>query len=422
MRLHLDTGSSDLWVNTASSRLCKSDGSPCTRSGTYSANKSSSYKYVNSNFQIQYADNSGAQGDFVTDTFKIGDSSIDAFQFAVGYKSSSNESVLGIGYPSNEASVTARNPTTYPNLPYALQSAGVIKSPSYSLWLNDLDASTGTILFGGVNTAKFQGELGTLPIQSYQDQSSPTEFNIALTALDVNDGSKTTKLASGGAFPVLLDSGSSLCYVPDTIFQGLINALNAEFDGSSAFVDCALRTGSGYVDFTFSSPKIRVPMNEIVLALSDFEGGSSADKADKLTKRTMKTGAQACVLGVSPSGGSSNILGDTFLRSAYVVYDLENNQISLAQTNFNSTDDNIMEIKAGSGGVPSASGVSNVATATGTQSGLGKIGTPTVTGTSTRTGAAVSSTSKASAATKGPIPMKYMAAAGVAGAMAILGH
>jgi hypothetical protein len=38
------------------------------------------------------------------------------------------------------------------------------------------------------------------------------------------------------------------------------------------------------------------------------------------------------------------LLGDTFLRSAYVVYDLDNNEIAMAQANLNSTDTNVQEL------------------------------------------------------------------------------
>ncbi|KAL2157011.1 hypothetical protein VTH06DRAFT_8327, partial [Thermothelomyces fergusii] len=40
VRLHLDTGSSDLWVNTPDSELCSSGNNPCAYAGTYSANSS----------------------------------------------------------------------------------------------------------------------------------------------------------------------------------------------------------------------------------------------------------------------------------------------------------------------------------------------------------------------------------------------
>jgi hypothetical protein len=61
--------------------------------------------------------------------------------------------------------------------------------------------------------------------------------------------------------------------------------------------------------------------------------------------------------GISDAAGSTSVLGDTFLRSAYVVYDLQNNQISIAQTDFNATSSNVVEITAG--GVPGASMVAS---------------------------------------------------------------
>jgi hypothetical protein len=63
--------------------------------------------------------------------------------------------------------------------------------------------------------------------------------------------------------------------------------------------------------------------------------------------------------GISDAGGSTSVLGDTFLRSAYVVYDLANNEISLAPTNFNSTQTSVSAIASGTAGVPSASAVPN---------------------------------------------------------------
>ena len=59
---------------------------------------------------------------------------------------------------------------------------GMIQSNAYSLWLNDLDANTGNILFGGIDTEKYMGSLQTLPIQN---DGAPyfSEFIITLTGL-----------------------------------------------------------------------------------------------------------------------------------------------------------------------------------------------------------------------------------------------
>jgi hypothetical protein len=70
---------------------------------------------------------------------------------------------------------------------------------------------------------------------------------------------------------------------------------------------------------------------------------------------------------VNDSSGSI-ILGDSFLRSAYVVYDLENNEIAIGQTVFNATSSNIKVIPPGTGlpGVSSAATqIAPTTTATG---------------------------------------------------------
>lgn len=90
LRLTIDTGSSDLWCNSATSRLCSSRSDPCDVSGTYSANSSSTYKLISDDFNISYVDGSAAIGDYVSDTLRIGGATLKDFQFGVGYSSSSD--------------------------------------------------------------------------------------------------------------------------------------------------------------------------------------------------------------------------------------------------------------------------------------------------------------------------------------------
>jgi len=87
---------------------------------------------------------------------------------------------------------------------------------------------------------------------------------------------------------------------------------------------------------TLTSPTISVDLPELVIVWVEEKG------------------KRVCIFGIAPSGNHQPIFGATFLRSAYVVYDLSNNEISFAQTNFNSTSDNILEITSGPDGVPNA--------------------------------------------------------------------
>ena len=261
LRLHLDTGSSDLWANSPISVLCRGRNNDCSVSGTYNANSSSTYSYVNSVFNISYVDGSGASGDYATDTLTFGGERLDGLQFGVGYRSTSPEGILGIGYMSNEVQVNRAGGETYPNLPQLLVNKGIIRSNAYSLWLNDLDANTGSILFGGIDTQKYHGTLSRLPI--IQEFGEYREFIIALTGLKSNG----TDFGAGARIPVLLDSGSSLMYLPDSIVSTIYRKYNAQYDENqgAAFVDCSLAQSTETLDFTFSSPTISVPMNELVV-------------------------------------------------------------------------------------------------------------------------------------------------------------
>jgi len=388
-RLHIDTGSSDLWVNVATSAQCEDTQKyDCAISGTYAPNSSSTYEYVNSLFNISYVDGSGSSGDYVTDVFRIGGASLQNQQLGVGYVSSSEEGILGIGYPTNEAILQySRQP--YVNVPQHMMQSGLINTNAYSLWLNDLDASKGSILFGGVNTEKYTGSLQTLPIIA--EQGVYAEFIIALTGVGYNG--QENSIASNLNTAALLDSGSSLMYLPNDVTASIYRMTGAKYnqDYGAAFIDCNMRYNDTTIDFTFSSPTIRVSMSELVLVMG-YQGRNPI-----------------CILGIAPADGTTPVLGDTFLRSAYVVYDITNNEISLAQTNFNSTGSNILEITNSS--IPDATGVASAVTSVSQQTGGARLGgVPSGSVTSSGIGAVI---------TPGPVGLGAIAAVGAAALFAL---
>ena len=371
MRLHLDTGSSDLWVNVPDSALCSGgyqQGISGCDGGTYNADASSTHQVVNNDFNISYVDGSSANGQYVSDTITFGGVTIENFQFGLGEVSSSQQGVLGIGYAINEVQVNRAGLQPYPNLPVALVDGGQIQSNAYSVWLNDLDASTGTILFGGVNAAKYQGDLRTMPI--LQTYGNYYQIVVALTGLTVSGNKiRSDNLPSG----VLLDTGATLTYLPNDIVTQIYNDVQAVFVGSSgaAYATCDQANRDSTLDFDFSGQKISVPYNELFLDAGTDNFGNPL---------TFQDGSVACLFGVAPAQGGTVVLGDTFLRSAYVVFDLANNEISMAQTVFNATANNIREIGTS---VPGAAAINNPVTNVQAPTGgaiLGGGATGTVTG------------------------------------------
>ena len=365
LSLQIDTGSSDIWTEIASSQLCKSSGSPCADTGTYDNTTSSTYKFVNSDFDIQYQDGTEAVGDYATETFGIGNAIVTDLEFGVGTESTSTEGVMGIGFDTNEA-IVQFGIKPYPNLPDQLVSQNFIQSRAFSLYLNDLDAQTGVVLFGGVDTARYNGQLATFPINTISGGVA-TAFSITLTGMSVTppSGAADINVANNSGFPVpiVLDSGSSYLSLPSGMLQSLAQILGATYSnqvGGYIFQSCLLQYRNASVNFFFSGLEIKVPFDEIIVQPTDTNGETI----------TLSNGQPLCMIGAVPNpSGQIGVLGDTFLRSAYVVYDLDNSEISLAQTRFNSTDTNIVAIGKGSGAVPNASPIPNPTTIVLTNSG-----------------------------------------------------
>ncbi|EFX06105.1 aspartic-type endopeptidase [Grosmannia clavigera kw1407] len=354
LTLQLDTGSSDTWLPASNASVCStsrhSTSSGCSL-GSFDSSSSSTFSIVNSDFSIQYVDGSESVGDYFTDVFVIGGSTISNLTMGLGLTTDISFGLVGVGYASNEAIVGTEDSFSaeYANLPVALVNSGIIKSRAYSLWLNDLDASTGNILFGGIDTEKYDGELTSIDI--YKDSSSETftSFIVALTSVNASSSSGTDLLTSR-EFPisVVLDSGTTLSYVPNDLAAQIWTEVGAVYssDVGAAVIPCSKAGGDGVLSFGFAGPGgpvINVTMDELVLGIGSATFTSGEYK-----------GETACEFGIQNMTGDPYMLGDTFLRSAYVVYDLVNNQIGIAPTKFNATATNIVAFTSSGAAIPSA--------------------------------------------------------------------
>lgn len=263
-------------------------------------------------------------------------------------ETASGTGVLGIGFTANEAAEVA-----YPNLVDEMVEQGLIPTKAYSLYLNDYQSSTGNILFGGVDTEKFIGSLTVIPILPDAQTENYTSFSVNMTAVSFAFPNGTTYNANlqDNGLNAVLDSGTTLSYFPDDLAAPFFEALGAYTYSSLGstgltMVECSLLDSGLNLTFRFNdSVSITVPADELVIdAFGDYRGAIPASIPLE----------SPCLFGIQNSGDSLPnenarqidfaLLGDTFLRSAYVVYDLDNRQIALAQANLNSTDTNVQEL------------------------------------------------------------------------------
>ncbi|KAG0646765.1 putative aspartic-type endopeptidase opsB [Hyphodiscus hymeniophilus] len=446
--LAIDTGSSDVWVLDVSADACTDvtiqsqaeDG--CD--STFDPSKSSTFKDVlQDGFYIQYGDGSGAEGDYITDNLAIGGVTVKTLEMGLAYNATLFQGLLGIGYDTNEASDDAedeQDPFIYPSIIDSMVSQGLISTKAYSLYLNDLQASTGSIIFGGMDSDKFHGDLLEMPIVPSplgNGTSVYSEFTVALTSFSMTGQAGNTTSLTQGAYdaPVILDSGTTLTYVPQPLADLIYEKLNAVDDTQNSglvFVDCGVSTNSPKTTFNFGfggsdGVSIQIPIDEMVFSLDGLfsvDGSASPDLPFSNT----------CGLGINGQAEEPYILGDTFLRSAYVVYDLKNNVIAIAQTNFNSTTSSIIDFTADATAIPNVSGVASSVAVTETATGGLPVGgghsaTSSITGKPTASGASGSSSGSSSSSTSksaavGSVPafdVTALAVFGLSGVFAVLG-
>ncbi|KAI1264052.1 aspartic peptidase domain-containing protein [Xylariaceae sp. FL1019] len=365
--LVVDTGSADVWVLDSHADLCQSSllqakYGECL--ATYDPEKSDSYKVaVEDGFNITYADLNSAAGDYIKDDFHIAGATVSALQMGLASNTTINSGVLGIGFDTSESTLDI-----YPNIVTLLVRQGLIDAEAYSLFLDDLDAEQGTILFGGIDTEKYTGELKVVDILPDGFTGKITSFSVALTSLAISPPDADEQSVLTEPISVVLDSGTTLTYLPEDVAADIYDAVGAIDDSVGTglvYISCSVVDSDKWKDTTFDfqfdkkdGPLIRVGLADLVINnVADFVSQGFQIPNDLPFD-------DPCSFGIQSLEGYY-LLGDTFLRSAYVVYDLTNRQIGLAQANPGSDSSNILEINKAEG-IPLVTGAASTASATST--------------------------------------------------------
>ncbi|KAI8097871.1 aspartic peptidase domain-containing protein [Gilbertella persicaria] len=366
----LDTGSADLWVPSTD---CPQSSCPFYR---FDPSKSSTLKQLNAPFGIQYGIGS-VNGTYYTDTVTVGGATVQNQQLGLasmtedimqpnpstggpgssapdGYNGTNIQNVeangiLGLGYPgltqANSQGEGAYNPFVF-----NLAEQKIINEPIFSIFLNSVSETgwSGEIIFGGIDETKFDGNLTYLPVASLITRSSSGSssssqpgyyywmvYGQGLGVKNSDTGSNPSwRLRELGAF--ILDTGTTLTYLPTSVATDIVSAFAGErnyaYDRQSGvfIVDCKTAKSPARFELQMSqssrisnSPLVlSVPASELVIPVDS----NSADTAS------------ICMFGIAPlngGGGLGNnlyLVGDSVLRSAYMVFDMGQNRVGLAAT------------------------------------------------------------------------------------------
>ncbi|KAK6000372.1 hypothetical protein QM012_003618 [Aureobasidium pullulans] len=365
----IDTGSSDT-IFLASESFCttKKTTSKCP-GGTYNTSASSTFKTLSSGgIQAYYGEATNKsdattqiEADLVTDVVQTGDIVVSGVHFGVAHNSTSNllgngeyTGLLGLSYPMAEA--VKEGQPKYPTFVESLVGAGAIASRVFSLYLNEI-SSYGSILFGGLDTEKYTGNLTTLNLMQVTFKTGMQEvatYDLKVDGISATheDGSQEALMEPDAApLNITTDTGTPSWYLPSDLYNKVLNISGATNSSTVPLLPCSQISNQTSFTITISGNGTNKAQLEVPLA-SLFIPAVSSDgsKIVKLGKEEL------CILMVAPAGPIDRtcLFGAPVMRPGYWVFDMDNGQVSIAQTRFSTTSSNVVAIEAGPHGVMDA--------------------------------------------------------------------
>jgi saccharopepsin len=206
------------------------------------------------------------------------------------------DGILGLGF--DRISVNGVVPPFYNMINQKL-----IDEPVFAFYLSDAESDSSEAVFGGIDKSHFEGKITTIPLRR------KAYWEVDLDAVAYGD--ESAELEGTG---VILDTGTSLIALPSQLAE----MLNAEIGAKKGYngqysVDCAKRDSLKDVTFTLSGYNFTIGPYDYILevsgsCISSFFGMDFPEPVGPLA-----------------------ILGDSFLRRWYSIYDLGAGTVGLAK-------------------------------------------------------------------------------------------
>ncbi|KAJ7786528.1 acid protease [Mycena metata] len=295
--IDFDTGSSDLWVPSAA---CTS--AVCSTKSKFSANSSSTSAIQSGTFQIEYGDGSEVTGPIYTDTVNVAGVRAANQTFSAvttlsaSFQGDPADGILGMAFPS--ISNLRQNPFFA-----SAHAEGTVPANAFAFFLSQNNSE---LYLGGTNPALFVN--GTLEFHPINPTSGFWQIPGASAKVE-------SKVAVTN-FETIIDSGTTLIYGP----PDAVKTLYAAIPGSAVF-----DATNGLYSF---------PCDSVPNVAFNWGGLDRNITADNFNLGLTAEGSSSCVgalIGLDLGLGSSVwLLGDSFMKNVYTVFDFNNTAVGFA--------------------------------------------------------------------------------------------
>jgi len=286
-----DTGSSNVWVPDKSVSFLKS---------RYDYTKSSTYQADGRIFNIEYG-SGPVSGHLSKDVLSVNGISVpqtfaeinNTKGLGTAYSMGKFDGIFGLGWNSISVDGIATPVDT-------MVANGKLDEPVFSFYLPNDPSENGELLFGGVNQAKFSGDL------QYHPLSSKTYWELAVDDFTVG-GSSFSSVKSA-----IVDSGTSLLVGPQEDVTAFMKKIGAT-----------------------KVPLLPEYMVSCTKELPDFEVTIGGQKYSLSSADYLIPDSTLCLVGMMGMDMSQLpnplwILGDVFMRKYYTVFDYGQERVGIA--------------------------------------------------------------------------------------------
>ncbi|XP_004446527.1 pepsin A [Dasypus novemcinctus] len=292
-----DTGSSNLWVPSV---YCSSPA--CTNHNRFNPQQSSTYQAANEAVSIAYGTGSmtgilgydTVQVAGIADTnqiFGLSETEPGSFLYYSPF-----DGILGLAYPSISSSGAT---PVFDNI----WNQGLISQDLFSVYLSANDQSGSVVIFGGIDSSYYTGELNWIPL------SSEGYWQITVDSITMNGEA----IACSGGCQAIVDTGTSLLSGPTSAIANIQSYIGAtQSSNGEMVVSCSAINSLPDMVFTINGVQYPVPPSAYILQ----------------SQQECTSGLQG--MDIPTASGDLWILGDVFIRQYFVVFDRGNNQVGLA--------------------------------------------------------------------------------------------